>query len=50
MKSKFIIGLIAVFTSMSMTSCYERVDAGYEGIKVNLYGAVSYTHLRAHET
>ena len=38
MKSKFIIGLIAVFTSMSMTSCYERVDAGYEGIKVNLYG------------
>ncbi len=38
MKSKFIIGLIAVFTSMAMTSCYERVDAGYEGIKVNLYG------------
>lgn len=38
MKGKFIIGLIAVFTSMSMTSCYERVDAGYEGIKVNLYG------------
>ena len=22
----------------TMTSCYERVDAGYEGIKVNLYG------------
>ena len=23
----------------SLSSCYERVDAGYEGIKVNLYGS-----------
>lgn len=22
----------------SLTSCYERVDAGHEGVKVNLYG------------
>lgn len=42
MKSKFITCLLFVFmamTSMMFTSCgYERVDAGYEGIKVNLYG------------
>lgn len=42
MKSKFITGLLFTFmvmTSMMFTSCgYERVDAGYEGIKVNLYG------------
>ena len=42
MKSKFITGLLFAFmvmTSMMFTSCgYERVDAGYEGIKVNLYG------------
>ena len=42
MKSKFITGLLftlMVMTSMMFTSCgYERVDAGYEGIKVNLYG------------
>lgn len=24
---------------VSMTSCYERIDAGHEGIKVNLYGS-----------
>lgn len=28
----------AILATMSLTSCYERVDAGYEGIKVNLYG------------
>lgn len=42
MKSKFIKGLLFTFmvmTSVMFTSCgYERVDAGYEGIKVNLYG------------
>lgn len=42
MKSKFITGFLFTFmvmTSMMFTSCgYERVDAGYEGIKVNLYG------------
>ena len=42
MKSKFIKGLLfisIVMISMMFTSCgYERIDAGYEGIKVNLYG------------
>ena len=40
MKSKVIMCLMAVFTMLSMSSCgYERVDAGCEGIKVNLYGS-----------
>ena len=39
MKSKIIFGLLALFMMFSMTSCYERIDAGYEGIKVNLYGS-----------
>ncbi len=42
MKSKFIARLLLTFVVMAsvmFTSCgYERVDAGYEGIKVNLYG------------
>ena len=42
MKSKFIKVLLFTFmvmVSMMFTSCgYERIDAGYEGIKVNLYG------------
>ncbi len=42
MKSKFIKALLFTFIvmiSMMFTSCgYERIDAGYEGIKVNLYG------------
>lgn len=42
MKSKFIKVLLfpfIVMISMIFTSCgYERIDAGYEGIKVNLYG------------
>ena len=42
MKSKFIKGRLFIFMvmiSMMFTSCgYERIDAGYEGIKVNLYG------------
>lgn len=42
MKSKFIkvfLFTFMVMISMMLTSCgYERIDAGYEGIKVNLYG------------
>ena len=42
MKSKFITSFFLfafmVMTSVMFTSGYERVDAGYEGIKVNLYG------------
>lgn len=30
---------MALFMMVSMTSCYEKVDAGCEGIKVNLYGS-----------
>lgn len=40
MQSKVIICLMAVFTILSISSYgYERVDAGCEGIKVNLYGS-----------
>ena len=40
MKSKVIMCLMALFTMLGMSSCgYERVDAGCEGIKVNLYGS-----------
>lgn len=36
---KKMIKLVAmVAIAMMMTSCYTRVDAGHEGIKVNLYG------------
>lgn len=38
MKSKFIFGLLFALLILSVSSCAERVDAGYEGIKVNLYG------------
>lgn len=38
MKSKFIFGLLFTLLILSVSSCAERVDAGYEGIKVNLYG------------
>ena len=42
MKSKFIKGLLFTFMMVASTMFtsygYERVDAGYEGIKVNLYG------------
>lgn len=34
------MGLLAFFMVLGMQSCaYERIDAGYEGIKVNLYGS-----------
>lgn len=37
---KVLILLFAVMTAISFSSCgYERIDAGYEGIKVNLYGS-----------
>ena len=39
MKSKIMFCLMTLFMMVSMTSCYERVDAGHEGIKVNLYGS-----------
>lgn len=39
MKSKIIFSLLALFMVFSMTSCYEKIDAGHEGIKVNLYGS-----------
>lgn len=36
---KRLINLIAAFAVMfSVSSCYTRIDAGHEGIKVNLYG------------
>ena len=39
MKSKLFI-LVALFTMLGLSSCgYERIDAGHEGIKVNLYGS-----------
>lgn len=39
MKSKVLNLLVLAIVVLSTTSCgYERVDAGYEGIKVNLYG------------
>lgn len=40
MKIKVIMYAMALIAMLSMTSCgYERVDAGCEGIKVNLYGS-----------
>lgn len=39
MKVKFLTFIVALFCVLGMSSCgYERVDAGYEGILVNLYG------------
>lgn len=36
---KKVIKMFAIIAmAMTMTSCYTRVDAGHEGIKVNLYG------------
>lgn len=36
---KFVSILFALMVVFSFSSCYERVDAGHEGIKVNLYGS-----------
>ena len=30
--------LLILLASLLLTSCFERIDGGYEGIKVNLYG------------
>lgn len=35
---KLLSFFVAIFAIMSMTSCVERIDAGYEGIKFNLAG------------
>lgn len=39
MKSKILYCLLAMFLCINMTSCYEKVDAGCEGIRVNKYGS-----------
>lgn len=39
MKSKIIAFVMALMAVISLSSCRERIDAGYEGIKVNLYGS-----------
>src|SRR3712207_6919479 len=40
MKSKFVLGILMFVCSLfSLTSCTERIDAGSEGILVNLYGS-----------
>ena len=38
MKGKILGFLMAIFAMCMMSSCAERVDAGHEGIFVNLYG------------
>lgn len=39
MRKLFILGLMAMIMAITTSSCsYERIDAGHEGIKVNLYG------------
>lgn len=35
---QFLISLAAIICCLSVSSCAERIDAGHEGIKVNLYG------------
>lgn len=39
MKSKIILFFVALIATLCTTSCVERVDAGHEGIKVNLSGS-----------
>lgn len=39
MKSKIIVFVMTLMAVISLSSCRERIDAGYEGIKVNLYGS-----------
>ena len=38
-KSSFIAFLGVMLVALTMSSCSERINAGYEGIKVNLYGS-----------
>ena len=39
MKSKLIWGLLSLFMMFITSPCRERIDAGHEGIKVNLYSS-----------
>lgn len=39
MKKFFMMAVIAMCSAMFSSCGYERIDAGYEGIKVNLYGS-----------
>lgn len=39
MKSKFILVLLSLISVFGLSSCYERIDASCEGMKVNLYGS-----------
>lgn len=39
MKSRLILGLLSLFMIFITSPCRERIDAGHEGIKVNLYGS-----------
>lgn len=38
MMKKNLFLIFGLLMTISLTSCYERIDAGHEGIKVNLYG------------
>lgn len=37
-KIKFVFMLSLILSALCLTSCSERIDAGSEGILVNLYG------------
>ena len=39
MKKFLLILTVGLMTALSFTSCCERIDAGCEGIKVNMYGS-----------
>lgn len=38
-KIKFVFMLSLILSALCLTSCSERIDAGSEGILVNLYGS-----------
>lgn len=38
-KFNLFFAMMLAVLSLSLTSCYEKIDAGHEGIKVNLYGS-----------
>lgn len=38
-KFNVFFAIMLAVLSLSLTSCYEKIDAGHEGIKVNLYGS-----------
>ena len=39
MKNKFLGLIVALLAVLGFSSCREKIDGGYEGIKVNLYGS-----------